>query len=43
GQGHVFCFTCLDEWASRQTTCPSCRSSFLSVTKIRKEEMEANN
>jgi hypothetical protein len=27
GCGHIFCCGCLDEWLSRERTCPLCRAS----------------
>lgn len=32
-QGHVFCFTCIHEWTKKVNACPSCRVTFVKITK----------
>lgn len=31
---HTFCFKCIHEWSKTKNTCPLCRTTFTTITKI---------
>ena len=40
-QGHEFCFSCIQEWAQRENTCPLCKKRFLTITEVMSKDKAA--
>jgi len=36
GCGHLYCFSCIDEWSQRENTCPQCKSRFTKIERVHK-------
>lgn len=35
GCDHSYCFSCIEQWAARENTCPQCKSRFKEIRKVR--------
>ena len=36
GCSHLYCFSCIEEWAKRENTCPQCKTRFTEIKRVHK-------